>query len=494
MTKTADPFFSLGLHISLLEPRGKRKALYQQIKGAIVDGRLKPGLQLPASRSLAKHFGVSRNLVVAVYDLLLSEGYVLARQGSGSFVASPPARLADRSRRFDPRVAKRLTRTWRNAEPVSSASLSPLSFRLGVPDETLFPHDIWRRLFNRANRQTSRGGGGYGDPMGAAPLREAIAVHTSQTRAVGCNTDDIVVTNGAQQAFDLLARVLVEPGRTVVATEEPGYPAVRDVFSAMGAVVCPVRVDQEGLVVDEIPREAAVICVTPSHQFPLGVAMSPHRRLSLLARADASNAVIVEDDYDGEFRFHARPLDALQTLDRDSRVFYVGTFSKCMSPALRLGFVVCPPWARNALVRAKQLSDWNCSMASQEALAAFMTEGHLARHIRRMRGVYAGRRRALLAALRTYCSTHLEPFAAIAGLHIAARLQSTSDAEEIVRRASVAGIGIRSIAEFAAGKSTPCGFVFGYGAIAERAIAAGIQGLGGILRRVGAETRNDLAP
>jgi GntR family transcriptional regulator/MocR family aminotransferase len=271
--------------------------------------------------------------------------------------------------------------------------------------------------------------------------------------------------------------------------EDPGYPPLRDVFSAMGAVICPVRVDHEGVVVDDIPREAAIICVTPSHQFPLGVVMSPHRRLSLLARAEASNAVIVEDDYDGEFRFHSRPLDALQTLDRESRVFYVGTFSKCMSPSLRLGFVVCPPWAKNALVRAKHLSDRNCSMANQEALAAFISEGHLARHIRHMRGVYGERRRALLAAVGTYCTNHLEPFAAMAGLHIAARLQWMIDAEEVVSRAAAAGVGIRSIAEFAARKTTLAGFVFGYGAVAEGAIEAGIQHLSCILQRVGSATR-----
>ena len=487
MPATTDPLFSLGLHISLPRARGRRKALYQQIRDAIVESRLKPGLQLPASRILAKHLGISRNSVVAVYDLLLSEGYILARKGSGSFVAPKPGKSAGRSPRSDPRIVRRLAPIWRDAVPTLSACLPQFSLRLGVPDESLFPHDIWQRLVSRATRHVFRAAGGYGDPFGAPALRNAIAVHTSRTRAVACNAEDIVVTNGAQQAFDLLARILVEPGRTVVAVEEPGYRPLRDVFAAMGAIIYSVRVDQEGLVVDEIPREAGIVCVTPSHQFPLGVVMSAHRRLSLLARAEASNAVIVEDDYDGEFRYHSRPLDALQTLDRRARVFYVGTFSKCMSPDLRMGFVVCPPWAKNALVRAKQLGDRNSSVAKQEALAAFITEGHLVRHIRRMRTIYAGRRRALLAALGTYCGDHLEPFPAMAGLHIATRLRLKADTEEIVRRAAAAGVGVRSIAEFATGQETPAGFVFGFGAAAEPKIETDIKRLGRILQLVNSE-------
>jgi GntR family transcriptional regulator/MocR family aminotransferase len=180
---------------------------------------------------------------------------------------------------------------------------------------------------------------------------------------------DIVVTHGAQQAFDLIAKVLVEPGRTVVALEEPGYPPMRGAFAQAGAVLAPVAVDEDGLVAEAIPPDAAIVCVTPSHQFPLGAAMSPARRQALLAFAERADAVIVEDDYDGEFRFETRPLDALQTLDRAGRVIYVGTFSKSLSPDLRLGFAVCPPWALDALARAKQLSDWNCAVADQEALA-----------------------------------------------------------------------------------------------------------------------------
>jgi GntR family transcriptional regulator/MocR family aminotransferase len=327
----------------------------------------------------------------------------------------------------------------------------PLSLRLGLPDPHLFPHDDWRRLAGRTRRRLDRTNGGYGDARGSEALRKAIAGHVSVTRAVACGPGDIVVTHGAQQAFDLIAKVLVEPGRTVVALEEPGYPPMRGAFAQAGAVLAPVAVDEDGLVAEAIPPDAAIVCVTPSHQFPLGAAMSPARRQALLAFAERADAVIVEDDYDGEFRFETRPLDALQTLDRAGRVIYVGTFSKSLSPDLRLGFAVCPPWALDALARAKQLSDWNCAVADQEALAEFIAEGRLTRHVRRMRKIYGDRRRLLLAGLNEHCRDWLTPLPALAGLHVAARLRPGLDAE------------------------------LGYGAENEEVIAAAMRRLGAIL-------------
>ncbi|HEV7492002.1 MAG TPA: PLP-dependent aminotransferase family protein, partial [Rhodanobacteraceae bacterium] len=263
---------------------------------------------------------------------------------------------------------------------------------------------------------------------------------------------------------------LVTPGRTVVAIENPGYPPQRTAFAAAGAKIVPVRVDAEGLVVASLPRDARVVSVTPSHQFPLGSAMSARRRGELLDFAQARGAVVVEDDYDGEFRFGGRPLDALQTLDRNESVFYVGTFSKSLFPAIRLGYIVSPPWARQALVAARQCSDWHSAVIEQDTLAAFIREGDLARHVRRMRGVYATRRDALLSCLQRDFGRWLQPIPNIAGLHLAAFTAGGINVPGIVDIARREGIGVASLRRFYFGGRVRDGLAFGYGAIDERSI------------------------
>ena len=479
------PLFSLKFDLPALAEGSRRRALHDQLKAAIIDGRLARGLQLPASRTLARQLGLSRNSIVAVYERLISQGFVSARQGAGSFVTDAGSWASSGPEHRDLKVLGRLSSRWQTQAPATVVNLIlPFDMRLGAPDMTLFPHDIWLKLVNRSSRRKSGRTGDDQSPYGVLNLRQAIAFHVSLTRAVGCSAKDVLVTHGAQQAFDLLARILVEAGHTVVAVEDPGYPPLPAAFAAAGAVVCPVRVDQEGMVIDDIPPTAKVICVTPSHQFPLGVPMSSRRRLQLLEFADHADAVIIEDDYDGEFRFQDRPLDALQTLDRSQRVFYVGTFSKCMMRDLRLGFVVCPAWAMNALARAEQLSDGYCSAVHQDALAAFISEGHLRRHVRRMRTIYARRRATLLSSLVENCGACLQPFPAEAGLHIAAALSGGVGAEELAVRAAKAGIGVRTIAEFATGERTPKGIVIGYGSIDEHTIRVAIAALGDICRRI----------
>jgi len=344
-----------------------------------------------------------------------------------------------------------------------------LAFALGIPDGALFPFALWRRLTTRALRTLAKSRASYGTPRGQAALREGIARHVSFARAVACAADDIVVTGGAQQAFDLLARILVTPGRTVVAIENPGYPPLRAALAAAGAKIAPVRVDAEGLVVERIPREARVVCVSPSHQFPLGCAMSARRRAALLDFAQARGAVVIEDDYDGEFRFGGRPLDALQTLDRGESVFYVGTFSKSLFPAIRLGYVVAPSWALNALIAAKREADWHSPIIEQETLAAFIGEGHMARHVRRMRGIYAARREALLAGLRAF-SRWIEPLPSVAGLHLSAYANDSVDVAALAGIARQNDVGVSPIRNFYFGTPTRQGIAFGYGAIDERSI------------------------
>jgi GntR family transcriptional regulator/MocR family aminotransferase len=453
-----------------LPPRGSRallRALHGQLRAAILDGRLQADLQLPSTRQLALTLGISRNTAVAVYDLLLSEGYVVARRGAGSFVA---ATLGPRAIERMPVAAaladRRLAAFWRcSPEPVSSLPRKAFrhDFSVGVPDIAQLPFDVWRRLSARALRALSKAAPAYEIPQGRLALREAITAHASFARAVACRADDIVVTSGAQQAFDLLARVLVTPGHTVVAVEEPGYPPLRRAFEAAGARVSAVAVDHEGLRVDCLPAAARVIYVTPSHQFPLGVVMSPQRRAALLEFARARHAVVIEDDYDSEFRYGNRPLDALQTLDRNESVCYVGTFSKCLFPALRLGYVVAPRWLRPALARAKQLGDWHGDVLAQDTLAMFIAEGHLARHVRRMRKVYAQRRVALLAALARHGGGRLLPLPADAGLHLAVQLPRAVHAGRLVARAAAEGIRLEALQDYASARPFPNGLAFGFG-------------------------------
>ena len=454
-------------------------ALHGQLLAAIRAGRLAPGLRLPATRALAQHLGISRNSVVAAYELLAAEGHVAARGGSGHYVAAAPARGL--ARVTPTRSRERVLNASHRDLPPPADMVDPprarFDFRLGVPDTAALPFDAWRRLSARALRRLARQAPGYAGPAGQPALRAAIAAHASLTRAVACAADDVLVTDGAQQAFDLLARVLVTPGKTVVAIEDPGYPPTRAAFAAAGAVIVPVPVDDEGLRVDQLPRAAQIVCVTPSHQFPLGCVLSAARRRALLEFARRRGAVIVEDDYDGEFRFENRPLDALQTLDDDASVLYVGTFSKSLFPALRLGFVIAPPWARAALLLARQRAGWHGNLHAQDTLAAFITEGHLARHVRRMRATYGERRRVLLAGIARELGRWLAPVPGCAGLHVGTRAIVDIDLAAVVERARALGVNVDRSGRYAIGDDVPDGLLFGYGAIESADIAPALHAL-----------------
>jgi GntR family transcriptional regulator/MocR family aminotransferase len=478
-----EPMFELALS---LPPRGSRqllRALHGQLRAAIVDGRLKPGLRLPPTREMAAAYRLSRNTVVAAYDLLLTEGYLTAQRGAGTFVADALPRKRDVKRAWvAPGTDRRLSEFWRTTAPLPMSATGPapsFDFRMGTPDVKAFPFEIWRRLYGRALRALAKSPPRSEDPQGRGRLRVAISGHVSFTRAVACAPEDIVVTSGAQQAFDLLARVLVTPGRTTVAVENPGYPPARRALAAAGARIVPIPVDADGMLVSRLPRQARVICVTPSHQFPLGCVLSTERRVALLEFARRQGAVVIEDDYDGEFRFGGRPLDALQTLDRDESVFYVGTFSKSLFPAIRVGFIVAPPWARPALIAARQSAEGPHSVVAQEALTDFISEGHLTRHVRKMRRVYAERRIALLDGLAKM--PWLETVPSVAGLHLAAFTQPGLDADALEVRAHGQGVGIRSIRSYYTGKAGRGGIGFGLGPISQQEIEAALP----ILRRLG---------
>ncbi|MBS0226564.1 MAG: PLP-dependent aminotransferase family protein [Proteobacteria bacterium] len=482
--KNGEPLLPVELRLPAPGSRTRVRELHRQLKAAIIGGRLAPGLRLPATRTLAASLGVGRNTVIAVYDLLLGEGYIEAVRGSGHRVAALAAArralTAPRSAAETPASEQRLAPLYRDLVgglDREQAKGLTYDFRLGVPEKASIHFDVWRRLSARSLRSLSKRDAGYGPPRGQPALRAAISAHVSLTRAVACGADDVLVTAGARQAFDLLARVLVTPGKSVVAVEHPGYPPARIAFEAAGARIAAVPVDDEGLVVEKLPRSARVVCVTPSHQFPLGCVLSPHRRVALLEFAARQGAVIVEDDYDGEFLYDGRVLDALQTRDRTGSVFFVGTFSKSLFPALRLGFVVAPPWAMLPLVVAKERADSHCNLLAQETLAAFIDEGHLARHVRKMSALYAQRREVLLQRLELDFASWLMPLTSTAGLHLAARAQSGVDVERLVERARRAGIGVSSIADYGTGATLPRGLLFGFGAIDAARIGPGLARL-----------------
>ena len=477
-----DPSLELDLQLA---GRGSRLAsLHVALRDAIASGRLAAGLRLPSTRELAAQVGVSRNTAVAAYELLASEGWLEPRGAGGSFVAELPRAAVTVSDRAS--VARWADSRWLRGEggswpaPLNQGPAPAYHFKTGMPDVASFPFDVLRRLQTRALQAAAREPAGYPPTQGLPALRAAIAGHVSSSRAVACTADDVVITAGAQQAFDLIARVLVTPGRTRAAVENPGYPPLRAALLGAGALLAPVPVDAEGLVVDALLADARIVCVTPSHQSPLGMAMSLARRRDLLNWAAARQAVVIEDDYDGEFRFTPRPLDALKTLDRDGRVFYVGTLSKSMLPALRLGYVVAPAWAREALVSAKHAAGLGAPALMQAAVADFIAEGHLLRHVRRMRSEYAERRRVLAQMLRRHLGDQVEIFPAIAGLHLAVALPGV-DADELTRRAWDAGVGVESLSRYGLGTAAVQGLVLGYGSISAARIPEAVRRLAKVL-------------
>jgi len=468
------------LEIALTAPdraaRRTRRELYQQLRDAIRAGRLAPGLRMPASRRLAQRLKVSRNTITAVYELLASEGLLVTRPGAGGFVASTTAAAAKAKPPSAADMAGRIRPIWREGwRPTAFPKALPYPFVVGTPDVAHFPFDLWRKIASRATRNHGRSPD-RGPPEGDLGLREGIAGHLSFARGIACRAEDIVVTSGAQQAFDLLARVLVHRPGVVVAVEDPGYPPARLAFAAAGATVVGVPVDDEGLVVEALPDNAEIVYVTPSHQFPLGVPLSPARRQALLAFARRAGAVVIEDDYDAEFRFDGRPLEALQTLDASGQVVYVGTFAKSLFPELKLGYVMTPEWLRDALRTAKLLGGLS-PLIAQQTLAAFIAEGHLARHIRRMRRIYAERRQALLEVMGSDANRWLRPYPSAAGLHLALDLPAAFGADRLLAAAADLGVGAYPAAQYAVGQGRCNAVILGYGMLGAEPVRRGAEAL-----------------
>jgi len=496
-----DQLFEIDLELSPAGERGLSETLCRRLRWAIAQGRLPPGARLPATRKAARFFGVSRNTAAAVYEQLLSDGYVVTRRGSGTYVAErPPAARSPASAGIHkpptyplnefwlrPEIARDLG-FWREPPQAYRAAPSPgsrsVEFRPGLVDSRLFPFEIFRQVSARRLRGLERHPARYKSPQGHQGnfhLRAAITRYIALTRAVACGAADVLVTAGAQQAFDLLARVLVTAGRTTVAVEDPGYPPMRVPMAAAGARIVPVGVDAEGLIVEQLPSDVDVICVSPSHQFPLGVTLSPRRRKALIEFARRHNAVVIEDDYDGEFRFAGSPLEALRTADSADVVFYVGTFSKCMLPALRLGFVVVPPWALPAMVAAKNCLDWHCAVPLQLTVASFIADGHLARHVRKMREIYRARRDRVLTLLKEDLHEWLEPLPSFCGMHVAAVAHTSRDLDAVTAALGGRQVKLHALSRYYLGRPTHSGFIIGYGAADLNEISLGLSTLRALL-------------
>jgi len=488
------PLFEIELDPAVKGSRRSARTLQSQLKAAIVDGRLPLGAQLPATRQAQAFFGVSRNTLAEVYDGLLNEGYIVARRGSGTFVADALPATPSRATRGGAQTPAHRLNTfwlrpdvteamgfWRDPLVQSTSRRAPsIDLRPALVDSRLFPHETFRRVTAKQLRTLERKPASFRSPQGNQGnygLRNAITRHIALTRAVVCHPDDVLVTSGAQQAFDLLARVLVVPGETVVAVEDPGYPPMRVAFAAAGAKLVPVGVDDEGLRVDRLPPDVGVICLCPSHQFPLGVTMSARRRKELVEFARKHRAVIVEDDYDGEFRYDSGPLAALRTPDAADVVFYVGTFSKCMLPTLRLGFIVAPEWAMRTLIAAKNCLDWHCPTPLQMGVAAFIDEGHLTRHVRKMRQLYERRRKRLCERLATDLGDWFVPIPSLYGMHVSADASMPFDLERVTQTLAQANIKLHSFSRYFLGPETRTGLIFGFGAVDLAMIDRGLSAL-----------------
>lgn len=482
MTTSATQF--RGITSLITVDRRLSKPLYQQIYDAfrrrVLRGELRAGQLVPSTRELARELRVSRLPVLDAYSQLLAEGYFESRVGSGTFIASA---ISARERGADTNVcAPRALRISALAAAVPAYEKAPVTlgpFQVGQPDLHSFPIEVWSKLVARYSRNIRVKGLQYGDPMGLPELREAIAHYLRTSRAVHCEAAQIMIVSGSQQALDLSTRVLLDAGSSAW-VEEPGYWLVQQVLKAAGVRAVPVPVDTEGLNVRDgmrRSRKARAAFVTPSHQYPLGVTMSAARRLELLDWAQRAGAWIIEDDYDSEYRYDSMPITSLQGLDTNARVIYVGTFSKVMFPSLRLGYLVIPPDLVERFTAMRRLMDLGPAHTTQAVMADFVREGHFSRHVRRMRPIYANRRRLLVAELERALGDLATITGDEAGMHLALFLSGSVDDQALAARAAQQGLQLSPLSASYTGSAPRQGLVLGFGNTRESQIAPAVRQL-----------------
>ncbi|MDN0076920.1 PLP-dependent aminotransferase family protein [Crenobacter sp. SG2303] len=435
------------------------RQLYQRIRDAILAGQLPPGTRLPATRVLAADLAVSRGTVDQAYGQLLAEGFLLSRAAAGTVVHP---QLEAR------RVGQLARHVVPDASPPAQTEprelLQPLPFQLGLPALDAFPRKLWARLAGQRARSLSLAGLSYPAPAGYLPLREAIAHHLALFRGIDCRTEQVFITNGFQGALSIVTQTLLNTGDPVW-MEDPGYFRASGALRLAGARLVPVPVDQDGLQMDEAIRrcpEARLVYCTPSHHAPLGVTLSLPRRLELLDWAQQQGAWVIEDDYDGEFRYDGPPLPALQSLDTASRVLYIGSFSKTLFPGLRLGYLVVPASEAARFAEAADLFSPAPSILDQATTADFLRQGHFARHIKRMRALYAERRAALAAALEAECGTRLQLDGHAVGLQLIGWLAEGEDDRAVAARLTARGLAGQPLSHFSPQGGHPPALLFGF--------------------------------
>ena len=463
------------------------RQIYGQVRSAVLSGALRAGTKLPSSRAMAARLGVARASVVAAYEQLLAEGYAEGRHGSGTFVAADLTGLAVRRRVARP-IKPRATPAPARAFPEFERAAAQIDARPFSTGRTLVDArttDTWRKLTQRAIRSFGANDLGYTDPAGLIELRRSLADYLRAARGVRCEPEQIIVTAGTQQALDIAIRVLLAPGDEVW-VEDPGYPLTHAQLLLANARPRPIPVDAQGLVVAAGRRaapKARAAFVTPSHQFPTGVALAMARRLELLAWARASGAFIVEDDYTSEFRYSGPPLAALQGLDADERVIYVGTLNKALFPGLRLGYAVVPQALLPAFVSARYLMDRQPPTLHQAVVAEFMQQGHFAAHIRRMRQMYREQRDALAATLTRRAAGRLQVDVPDQGMHLVAYLENGPSDIAVEAAAQRAGIVVRAISRFYRAAAPRPGLLLGFSGFPRQLIVPAAARLADVLTR-----------
>ena len=480
-------------HTLALGPRERDQPaarwLVAALRAAILDGRLRTGARLPATRAIASEYALARGTVVRSFEQLGAEGYLQSRTGSGTFVSNVlPDRLLSVAARGAPRRAnvpapsRRETRYAAGVRPLGNLHGPARAFRANQPALDLFPTALWASVAGRRMRRATIDLLMATPPTGYPPLQRAIAEHLGEARGVVCEPGQVVIVSGAQEALDLITRLFVDPGDRV-AIEDPGYAGAARIFAASGARVVHVRVDEEGMMLDrQALRGVRLAYVTPAHQFPTGVSMSLSRRLALLEWASATQALIIEDDYDSEYRYTGRPLPSMQGLDGRACVLFVGSFSKVLFPSLRLGYVVVPADLVDRFAAARSITARHAPLLDQAVLADFIAEGHFGRHVRRMREVYASRWSALSEGVARELAGALTLSPVDAGLQTPAWLTRRGvRAREIVARAAERKVEVVALDRYAHGRSVRDGLLLGFAAVDEREIARGVTELARIL-------------
>jgi GntR family transcriptional regulator/MocR family aminotransferase len=462
------------------------RQVYAGLRKAILSGSLPAGERLPSTRDLAEQLGISRTVVVLAYDHLHAEGFLEGRRGAGTYVSSSLKRITVGTpknnsslplSRFGAAVAEAAHKLDFPNRPPSRLRYD---FTFGRSDMSIFPFETWRRISMRHALKTSIREFDYGPAAGVPALRDAICLHLRRSRAVVCESSEVIVVSGAQQALDLVTRILVDRGDPV-AIEDPQYQGTKEVLRAAGARLVPVPVDREGMDPAKLPSRAKAVFVTPSHQFPTGAILPLDRRLALIEWAHRRNAVIIENDYDGEFHYDGRPLESLQGLDTNGRTVYMGTFSRTIFPALRIGYAVVPKSLSLAFTTAKWLADQHSAILEQQTLAEFITSGLYERHLRRLRRKNARRREALLNAVHDYFSGRVELSGDDSGTHVIFWPKKGASEDEVIAKAASRSVGVYRISQYYLKKGFRTGFMLGYTTLNEDEIREGIRLLAEVL-------------